>query len=105
MKKIKDNQRYSIITDDLEHCIECGKTGVNKHEIFYGTANRQLSKNYGLVIPLCNYYHHNQFNCTGIHFDKELCDKWKKIGQEKFMKYYNKTIKDFIQIFGQNFLD
>ena len=46
-------KRYSIITKDLEHCIECGRTGINKHEVFYGTANRKLSIEDGLVIPLC----------------------------------------------------
>lgn len=104
MKKVSDSKRYSIITDDLEHCIECGRTSINKHEIFFGTANRQLSKNYGLVIPLCNLYHHNQFECKGIHFNKELCEKWQKIGQKVFMEYYNKTIEEFIQIFGRNYL-
>lgn len=104
MKKVSDSKRYSILTDDLEHCIICGRSNVNKHEIFFGTANRQLSKNYGLVIPLCQVYHHNQYECKGIHFDKELCKEWQKIGQKAFMEYYNKTIEEFIQIFGKNHL-
>lgn len=104
MKKISDSKRYSILTDDLEHCIICGRPKVNKHEIFFGTANRQISKNYGLVIPLCEEIHHNQYACKGIHFDKNLCDEWHRIGQEKFMEYYNKTIDEFRGIFGKNYL-
>ena len=45
-------KRYSIITDDLTHCIECGRTDVELHEVWFG-ANRKLSIEDGLVIPLC----------------------------------------------------
>ncbi len=104
MKNISDSKRYSILTDDLEHCIICGRDNVNKHEIFFGTANRQLSKNYGLVIPLCQKYHHNQYQSKGIHFDSKLCEEWQKIGQRAFMEKYDKTKEDFIKIFGKNYL-
>lgn len=104
MKKISDSKRYSILTDDLEHCIICGRPNVNKHEIFFGTANRQLSKNYGLVIPLCEELHHNQYACKGIHFDKKLCEKWQIIGQKAFMEHYNKTADEFRMIFGKNYI-
>lgn len=104
MKKTSDSKRYSIITDDLEHCIECGRTNINKHEIFYGEKNRELSKKYGLVIPLCEAYHHNQYQSKGIHFDAELCKKWHIKGQEAFMEHYNKTADEFRQIFGKNYI-
>lgn len=95
--------RYSILTDDLEHCIICGKSPVNKHEIFYGS-NRHNSIKYGLVIPLCISEHHKG-NAEGIHKDKELDLIWKKKGQLAYMKYYNKNVDDFIAIFGKNYLD
>jgi len=97
-------KRYSIITDDLEHCIECGRTNINKHEVFFGTANRKLSIEDGLVIPLCQYYHHNQFNCTGIHFDDHLNRKWKKIAEEKWIEHYGKTKDEFRERYGINYL-
>lgn len=97
-------KRYSIITDDLEHCIECGRTNINKHEVFFGTANRKLSIEDGLVIPLCQYYHHNQFNCTGIHFDNELNRKWKKIAEKKWIEHYGKTKDEFRERYGMNYL-
>lgn len=103
MKRISDSQRYSILTNDLKHCIICGTPNVNLHEIF-GGRNRQNSKDYGLVIPLCQQYHHNQYECKGIHFDKELRDKWHKIGQKKAMDYYNLDIDDFIKMFHINYL-
>lgn len=96
-------KRYSILTDDLTTCIECGKMGpINLHEIFFGR-NRQNSIKYGLVIPLCQEKHHNQFECKGVHFDKELCNKWQKIGQEKFEENYPGI--DFISIFKKNYKD
>jgi len=97
-------KRYSIITNDLEHCIECGRTGINKHEVFFGTANRKLSIEDGLVIPLCESYHHNQYDCIGIHFDKDLNKKWKKIAQKKWQEHYGKTEEDFIKRYGKNCL-
>ena len=98
------DKRFSIITKDLEHCIECGRYGINKHEIFYGTGKRQLSIKYGLVIPLCQAEHHNQFQGKGIHFDKELCDKWHRIGQKKAMEHYGWDENDFRRVFGKNYL-
>lgn len=95
-------KRYSILTDDLTTCIECGGKGqINLHEIFFGR-NRQNSIKYGLVIPLCQAEHHNQFECKGIHFDKELCEKWHKIGQQAFEEKYKDL--DFVSIFRRNYL-
>ena len=99
--KIEKN-RYSILTTDLEHCIICGKSPINLHEIFYGS-NRLTSIKYGLVIPLCTCNHHKS-NVEGIHKDKELDLIWKVKGQQAFMKHYNKTIEEFIEVFGRNYL-
>ena len=94
-------KRFSILTDDLTSCIECKNKGIiNLHEIFFGR-NRQNSIKYGLVIPLCQKEHHNQYDCKGIHFDKELDMKWKKIGQEYFEKTYKDL--DFLSIFKKNY--
>ena len=97
-----ERERKSLFTDDLEHCIICGRSPVNKHEIF-GGRNRLNSIKYKLVIPLCTCEHHNQVNCRGIHFDKKLRDEWHKKGQIKFIETYPDL--DFIDIFKENFLD
>ena len=96
-------KRYSIITDDLNHCIVCGKTKEALHEVFFGTANRKKSIEHGLVIPLCNM-HHNMSD-AGIHYNKEFDNQVKIIGQKAFMKYYHKSVEEFRQIFGKNYLD
>lgn len=101
-QKINDSKRYSIITDDLTKCIECGLPFVELHEVFYGT-NREKSKLYGLIIPLCKKYHH-QGNLIGIHQDKALDLKWKKIAQQSFMDTYGLKKEDFIKVFGRNYM-
>ena len=101
--KPKKDTRYSIITTNMEQCIECGKKPIQKHEIFYGSGKRQNSIEYGLVIPLCKKEHHYG-NMIGIHKDKELDTKWKIIGQKTYMNYYNKTIDEFREAFGKNYL-
>ena len=88
--------RYSILTDDLDRCIECGRTNVELHEIYYGK-NRNNSIKHGMVIPLCKELHHRG-NLIGIHQDHELDIKWKKIAQEKF-----NNDEEFIKIFGRNY--
>lgn len=96
-------KRYSIITKDLEHCIECGRSNVEKHEVFFGTANRRLSIEDGLVIPLCKAKHHAG-NLIGIHKDQELNEKWKKIAQETWQEYYGRTKEDFIKRYGRSYI-
>lgn len=96
-----ERNRFSIFTSDLEHCIVCGKFPVNKHEIFFGNGKRQLSIEYGLVIPLCTETHHNQVEQKGIHFDNKLREEWQVKGQKKFEEVYPEL--DFLVIFGKNY--
>ena len=96
-------KRYSIITKDLTRCIECGSSNVELHEVFYGGRNRHKSIEDGLVIPLCKKYHHRG-NLVGIHKDKKLNTKYRKIAEQKWLDHYNKTIKDFIKRYGRNYL-
>lgn len=97
----KERNRYSLFTDDLEHCIICGQPNVNLHEIF-GGRNRSNSIKYGLVIPLCTKRHHNQIEKKGIHFDNVLKDEWHKKGQTMFNQVYPGL--DFTDIFFRNYL-
>jgi len=89
----------SILQDEKE-CFICGKPyGLHKHHIF-GGPNRKHSENNGLWIWLCPP-HHNMSD-FGIHFDKELDLKVKKMAQEKFEE--NNDRSDFIEIFGRSWL-
>ena len=97
-KQVKlERNRYSILTNDLEHCILCGAKKDHLHEVCFGR-NRANSIKYGLVIPLCSTHH------TEMHRNKEWQDCWHIIAQKKFMEYYHKSVDEFIEIFKINYL-
>lgn len=89
-----ETDRMSIFTNDLEHCIVCGKKRDNLHEVFFGR-NRQLSIKYGLVIPLCLECHRE------IHRNIELQKLWHEKGQVAFERAYPKL--NFVNIFRKNY--
>ena len=92
-----ERNRFSILTNDLDHCIICGAKKDHLHEIFFGR-NRANSIKYGLVIPLCSMHH------IEIHKNKEWQDYWHIVAQKRFMEYYHKSIDEFIEIFKINYL-
>lgn len=93
-----ERNRFSILTNDLEHCIICGAKKDHLHEVFFGTGNRTNSMKFGCVIPLCCAHH------IEMHKNKEWQDYWHIVGQKKFMEYYHKSIDKFIDVFGRNYL-
>lgn len=90
-----DRNRFSIITNDLKHCIICGAKKEALHEVFYG-AYRHVSIKYGLVIPLC-LNHHTQGNFS-IHNDRELDLYYKRLAETIFISKYSYELymKEFI---------
>ena len=60
-----ERNRFSILTDDLEHCYICKTMKLKQvkkedlHEIFRGR-NRQICMRYGFVAPLCRQCHENK---------------------------------------------
>ena len=96
LSKLERN-RFSVLTNDLDHCILCGLKKDNLHEIYQGR-NRPNSMKYGLVLPLCIYHHRL------IHSDINLQEYYHKLGQQRFMEYYRKSKEDFRKIFYRNYL-
>lgn len=93
--------RYSILMPKMNKCYVCGTTqDLHIHEVFYGTANRKKSIEYGCCVSLCAY-HHNMSN-EGVHYNKKLNEQLKQEMQRKFEEVY--PDKDFRQIFGRNYL-
>ena len=92
----------SIIQSKKECYITGSIYNLHKHHIFEGTANRKLSEKYGLWIYLRADWHN--LSTYGVHFNKELDIKLKKVAQKKWQEYYNKTKEDFIKIFGKSYL-
>ena len=90
-----ENNRFSIITNNLDKCYICKQPKWDLHEIFAGR-NRQVSMKYGLVIPVCRKCHEM------IPKSKTLTKKLHEVGQKAFEKEYKS--ENFIQVFGKNYL-
>ena len=65
--------------------------------------NRKKADEDGLIVHLC-YNHHEGTN--GVHGKNghELDLKLKKIAEQKWLEYYDKTINDFISRYGKNYI-
>ena len=76
-------------------------SGSHRHECIYGP-NRKKSIEDGLVVFLTPEMHN--MSKQGVHFNKELDLELKRLAQETWMKYYNKTKEDFIKRFGRSYI-
>ena len=96
-KQIKlEKSRYSILTDDLEHCYICRFQGKkvlrdDLHEVYEG-ANRKRSILNGLVVPLCRKHHQNE----------EILSELKVATQQKYEG--NHTRDEFIKLIGKSYI-
>ena len=91
-KHISDRQRFSVVTSMMSVCIECGRPSHELHECFCGR-NRQKSKDYGLVVPLCADHHRM------AHRNPYNRRKYEQMGKAAFLKDH--TIEEFKEIFGR----
>ena len=94
LKKLEDN-RFSIITDNLKVCYICRKRPKMDLNEAFGGCNRQMSMKYGLVIPVCRKCH-NEYD-----IDKELRNKYQKEAQLKFEEIYSHEL--FMNEFKKNY--
>ena len=88
-------------------CFLCGKNGwgdpLEKHHIFGGNPNRQLSEKYGLYVWLCgNECHRN--GKASAHMNAKTAQMLHEYGEKKWLEETGGTIEDFIKIFGRNYL-
>ena len=89
----------SILQTEKE-CFVCKTAyGLEEHHVIGGTANRKQSEKYGLKVWLCHEHHRGN---TGVHFNKELDLKIKKIAQSTFECEH--TREEFRAIFGKSWL-
>lgn len=95
-------EEFCIMDDNMPLWSNKRFKGSHRHEIFFGTSNRQKSINDGLVVFLKPEYH-NMSN-LGVHFNREFDLMLKVAGEKRWLEYYNKTIDDFIKEYGKNYL-
>lgn len=77
-------------------------TGSHRHEVFFGTANRKLSIEDGLIVYLTPELHN--MSDRGVHYNKQFRKYMQKKGQIAWQEYYNKTESDFIKRYGKSYL-
>ena len=95
-------EEYCIMPKDIQgRWTNMRSEGLVRHEVMFGK-NRQKSIEDGLVVFLTPKLHN--MSDYGVHFNKSFDDELKRIGQETWQNYYNKTTEDFIKRYGKNYL-
>lgn len=90
-----------LILQPHKQCFFCAKTvGLHHHEIFYGSANRKKSIEWGMQVWLCPD-HHNMSN-MGVHLNKHMDLILKRYGQKVFEETYGHD--KFMEVFKRNYL-
>ena len=90
-----------LILQQNKECFFCGKTqGLHHHEVFYGSANRKKSIEWGCQVWLCPE-HHNTSN-KGVHFNIKNDMYLKMYTQKVFEEEYGHT--KFMEVFHKNYL-
>lgn len=91
---------FSVLTDDLEHCIITGSNNVAIHHVF-GKSERCLSEQYGFLVPLRPDWH----NMThySVHMDRNFNESLKRKAQTYYESHYGSR-EQFIKEFGKSYL-
>lgn len=90
-----ENNRFSLLTKNLEKCYLCVNRKEDLHEV-YGGCNRVVSMKNGFVIPICRI-------CHRILTDNP--EKQERL-QIKMQKEYEKTHtrEEFIKLIKRNYI-
>ena len=92
----------TLVIQSEKECYVCMKQfNLHSHHIFFGTANRKMSEQYGLKVWLCQEHHTGN---KGVHFNKELDTHLKQKAQTYFEEHCG-TREEFMRLFGRNYLD
>ncbi len=95
-------KRFSLLTDDMTKCYITGRTdNIHIHEVFFGTANRKKSIEWGCCVPLTAEMHN--MSSKGVHNNWVLDLKLKQEMQRAFEKKYGH--EKFMEVFRKNYLD
>lgn len=92
--------KKSIVTDEKDFCIICGRPRQCWHHIYYGTALRKISDKHGFVVPLCREHHTGN---KGVHFNKVLDQKIKQHCQRKY-EALGHSREEFRTLIGKSYL-
>ena len=94
------SKKVSNLTDDMEHCYECGSPYAECHHVFFGSFQKKYSDIFKLYIPLCAEHHKGN---SGPHLNREKDLEYKKMAQRYFEENLGDR-KDFMMNFGKYYL-
>ena len=92
--KQKEQNRKSILTNNLSKCYICGKPKQDIHEVYSGS-NRQTSIKWNCTIPICRICH------TEWDRNKEMRQKYYDECRNKFVELYSYDL--FMQEFKKSY--
>ena len=88
------------IMQHAERCYLCGRvTGLERHHVLGGVANRPLSETYGLWVWLCHNCHTGK---DGAQYNSEKGEHLKRLAQIAFEARHSH--EEWMQIFRKNYL-
>ena len=91
----------SILQTDKK-CYLCGRiSGLERHHVIHGTANRRKAEKMGLWIWLCPECHRN--GPEAVHRNATLDRNLKKIAQKRYE--YTHTRAEWMREIGRNYID
>lgn len=93
LKKL-EKSRFSVFTNDMDHCYYCYNCRDDLHELLEGR-NRLNSMRYGFVLPLCRKHH------IELHNDLKQANEWKVKCQNYFEIEYSHDI--WMKVFMKNY--
>lgn len=92
----------SIIQEEKE-CYVCHcRDNLHLHHILFGHKRKKADED-GLTVYLC-YWHHE--GADGVHgkCGHQLDQDLKIIAEKEWLKHYDKSIEDFIERYGKNYI-
>lgn len=91
-------KKFSLFTEDLNHCYVCGRPYPQIHHIM-NSANKAKSEEYGLILPLCLNHH---TGAEGVHTKPEKMLACRQMAQRKFEEEHSR--EEWISEFGKSYL-
>lgn len=91
---------WSVLTDDMDHCMYTGSNVVERHHVF-GGSRKTVSEKRGFIAPLRPDLHPN-----GVFAGKDakkVDDELKKRCQRYYEEHYG-TRQQFIDEFGKGYM-
>lgn len=88
------------IVQNGERCFFCGRvTGLERHHIFGGVANRPLSEKLGLWVWCCHECHVGN---DGVQYNRQKADSLKRLGQIAYEARHSHD--EWMQTFRKNYI-